>query len=532
MLSAIYIQNFKGIGQREKLEDGKIPLRPITIMFGKNSAGKSTVVQALHYAREILHRQNLDADRTLYGGKAVNLGGFRNFVHNRDLRNEIILGFDLNLEETDYPDYGFNPFEEEKTQDLNGRVQSARVTLTIKWSDYLNRPVLTKYETAINHEKCAYIETSLDGKNISAYYNALHPLLITDLAGNVQKSIFSFSEENSDDNEEWMLLKAVNITSSLPAWGKSIQYQNAIEIRNLRNAATHLAKDLDSFDELEEKHTQFVEMINRAESPPISELTASQMLVAPGEILHDWLMTFRYLGPLRTVPPRNFEPSTTIDESEWSDGLAAWSELYRRGAGWVEEVSNWLSSNRLKTGYLMKLLEYRENFFDGNFANEFSNENISSRKRLSLFEEEAKLKVSPQDIGVGISQIVPVVVAALSFNEGLIAIEQPELHLHPAVQAELGDLFIKSSLDERTNIFLLETHSEHLILRILRRIREQSENELPEDFPEINPEDFQMLYVKSSENGTIFFDISVTEEGDFAEKLPDGFFPERAKELF
>ena len=54
----------------------------------------------------------------------------------------------------------------------------------------------------------------------------------------------------------------------------------------------------------------------------------------------------------------------------------------------------------------------------------------------------------------GISQLLPVLVNAAGAKERLIAVEQPELHLHPALQAELGDVFIESALGENKNIFL------------------------------------------------------------------------------
>ena len=47
-ITSITIENFKGIGDAVT-----IPIRPITLLFGKNSAGKSTVLQALRYLREI-----------------------------------------------------------------------------------------------------------------------------------------------------------------------------------------------------------------------------------------------------------------------------------------------------------------------------------------------------------------------------------------------------------------------------------------------------------------------------------------------
>ena len=116
----------------------------------------------------------------------------------------------------------------------------------------------------------------------------------------------------------------------------------------------------------------------------------------------------------------------------------------------------------------------------------------------------------------------------------MLLIEQPEIHLHPAHQAELGDLFIRSALGEQRNTFLLETHSEHLILRILRRIRETTEKGTPSDpdIPPIRPEDVSVLYVQPNKSGARVIEIPVTEDGDFARNWPGGFFSERVEDLF
>src|SRR5262245_55705636 len=71
-IRAIELTNIKGVSSPVKIE-----LRPITLLFGANSAGKSTVLQALLYVREILERRNTDPDRTQQGGPFVDLGGFR-----------------------------------------------------------------------------------------------------------------------------------------------------------------------------------------------------------------------------------------------------------------------------------------------------------------------------------------------------------------------------------------------------------------------------------------------------------------------
>ncbi len=65
-ITGITIENFKGISAPVT-----IPLRPITLLFGANSAGKSTITQAIHYARELLERNNADADVPIAGGNAI-----------------------------------------------------------------------------------------------------------------------------------------------------------------------------------------------------------------------------------------------------------------------------------------------------------------------------------------------------------------------------------------------------------------------------------------------------------------------------
>jgi chromosome segregation ATPase len=71
VLKALTLENFKGIREPVRIE-----FEPLTLLFGANNAGKSTIVQALMYAREVLERNNCDAGRTQLGGEVVDLGGW------------------------------------------------------------------------------------------------------------------------------------------------------------------------------------------------------------------------------------------------------------------------------------------------------------------------------------------------------------------------------------------------------------------------------------------------------------------------
>lgn len=154
-----------------------------------------------------------------------------------------------------------------------------------------------------------------------------------------------------------------------------------------------------------------------------------------------------------------------------------------------------------------------------------------SNAMIRLRDIKSGAKVSLQDIGVGISQILPLILRCVADESSLIAIEQPEIHVHPALQAELGDLFIESAL-KKENTLILETHSEHLILRIMRRMRETFDGKLPEGKLPVTPNDVCILYVEPGENGSIVREMPLNERGELIKGWPGGFFEEALNEMF
>src|ERR1035437_6049252 len=78
-LRSVSIGNFKAFGEAQT-----VPLRPITLIFGANSSGKSSLIHGLLLAHNALETGELDTFKTVLGGEAVDLGGFRQYVHRRN----------------------------------------------------------------------------------------------------------------------------------------------------------------------------------------------------------------------------------------------------------------------------------------------------------------------------------------------------------------------------------------------------------------------------------------------------------------
>lgn len=126
------------------------------------------------------------------------------------------------------------------------------------------------------------------------------------------------------------------------------------------------------------------------------------------------------------------------------------------------------------------------------------------------------------DVGFGISQVLPVIVQSLLAHDKTVCIEQPEIHLHPRLQAELGSLFGETIRPPYNNRFIVETHSEHIMLRIQKLIRQRT----------LKPEDVSVIYVDHTAETSKCIPLRIDEEGDFIDQWPGGFFEDAYQEIF
>jgi len=124
------------------------------------------------------------------------------------------------------------------------------------------------------------------------------------------------------------------------------------------------------------------------------------------------------------------------------------------------------------------------------------------------------------DVGFGVSQILPVLILCYYVPEGSILIlEQPEAHLHPKVQAELADLLIEVVKNRRLQI-ILESHSEHLLIRLMRRIAEE----------QISADDTAFYFCDMNEGVSEIGRLNVDNYGNIT-NWPQNFFGDEMGDL-
>ena len=140
-----------------------------------------------------------------------------------------------------------------------------------------------------------------------------------------------------------------------------------------------------------------------------------------------------------------------------------------------------------------------------------------------------KYKLSYKDVGLGYSLSLPLLVTCLTSRNSIILVEEPELHLHPKLQASLMDLFLHSSI-AHNNQFVIETHSENILLRAQKNIRKGFDYKGKKI--NIGREIISVNNVYVENNSSRVQKIELDDKGEFKTHWKDGFFAERLDEIF
>ena len=536
MLTAIRVGNFKAFAETQK-----IPVRPLTLIYGANSSGKSSIIHSLIFAQHAQESGDLNVSRTKIGGEAVDLGGFKQFVHRRDVTRRIEWSMEMDAD-------AFTGIEAEVFRSVKHLMVSVSLGLTL---DNQGRPLpdtkpeVHSYDVLCDHKNLICMSRHSDGKVHIDHLDHSHTVL-QNLAGFRHKA----------DNQPLNYVNDVFLKDlSDLAVSKGGFLPEGIEDPKGSPFAGVTTNDM----EIHEKHILFHEYLRNL----------NELIVEIAETVQKELNSLQYLGPLRSYPPRHLAFLEYHDANWFAGGGYSWNVILR-DAQVRQEINNWLSADdRLQTPYELvarelididKLLEqigeevldlqgktdtdsqYAEGVVRSlakdpgvevaKFENIIRSSVIERFNDLIMIDKRSNTVVSHRDVGIGISQVLPVLASAYAARHRIIAVEQPEIHLHPALQADLADVFIESALGGRGNRFLIETHSEHLLLRIMRRMRQTSNNQLAEGSPEVTPNDVCVLFVQPDGTSSVVSHLELDEEGYLLDPWPGGFFEEGYRERF
>ena len=265
----------------------------------------------------------------------------------------------------------------------------------------------------------------------------------------------------------------------------------------------------------------------RKEEPAVMPFSLPPAIAEASRYVNEFFSTsVRYLGPLRDEPKSLYPLSPTADPSDVGlrgEHTAAVLELHKNRpvqyiptSAFIDSEINPQPVTRALEVAIVDWLQYL-----GVAEGVKSEDKGKLGHELTVQIAGTKRSHDLTHVGVGVSQVLPILVASLlSEPDTTLIFEQPELHLHPKVQTLLADFFLSiTQLDKQC---VLETHSEYLINRIRFRIAAAVEQ---------NPwvEAVKMYFVERPPEGSTFREVTVNEYGAVMD-WPEGFFDQSQQE--
>jgi predicted ATPase len=614
MLKSWFIQNFKPI-----LDSGDLQLAPVTVLAGRNSSGKSSLIQSILMIAQTLSNRILDR-ALLPNGPIVQLGTFEDILSEQTRLRTLVIGFELEMEKEGskvltgtrirraegrfMPGLGtgiksvkiISQFRSASTNGTSAsaieaskvNIESVSLEVTVfhkplpdnHLSLFAEDETNTEIDFHLDIKRLSSEELELFLKDVSSEYLRLIPYTTTesnymgaftlkDTTSNVplpNPSLITFShflprrlieKYIIEERRKIRLMSIIEMILELPIHQSQLIKSQLIENYNGNIAVPDSSKEViagicKNYDilnlfsgyTLDELITWYKSLKSSKEKRRIknkvvevfAETISEQSIQLEQGTLALEAMTnniyvenlegaidqttqfftskIRYLGPLRADPQavQKFAPSSELDDvgAKGEYAAAVYDANQNASIHWYNPLTEKIERSSLKVAldtwahYLGVADEVKI---------QMAGQSGVSWQVVPLKGQKARPLTA---VGVGVSQILPILVMGLlAPSNTLLLVEQPELHLHPSVQARLGDFFM--GLAKCDKQCLIETHSENLVSQLRYHIVQAQGQE---------KSNCLIYFVDQDEQGaTRFNPIEISAQGNIM-NWPDGFFDE------
>jgi len=485
MVNKISIKNYKAF------KDASIELKPITIFLGANSVGKSSIMKLLLLIAQNTNSTNTTKTPLKINGDTIQLGSFENIIHKKNLSSKLNISFHIDklnmikyrtkiknnildiyesLKKTYLLYYeGVDDFDS-ITRDLRKEIINEKK----KKNNTLEQIFLdmSSYQRKINLRLKKDDENSMIFRiaslflqdynefskkhgihfDILSYKNLFNYLIKLDEENFKSfeiKYTFSFSKENIKIIKfEIYSDSDINIFSYEHKGAVHKITSHYLNDKTTSNLRTKFGKAI-SFNQFQ------VQRVNKQSENNIFVNTLIDIVDDfVDKIKHNFnYSNINYVDPLRAYPRRYY----FLDEKDIFTSLnkidgEKMATMLKENTALRKKVNKWIGKFNLKVN-IEQLQDTIHN--------------------IKISQNGLSLDIT--DVGFGISQVLPIITQGFfSTKNSTTLIEQPEIHLHPKMQAELSDLFIDIIQEEKESNkrIIIETHSEYLLKRLRRRIAE------------------------------------------------------------
>lgn len=550
-VSSFQVCNFKSIGNPEK-----ICLPKITLLIGPNSSGKSSIFQSLLLMKQTFEAREPSMPLVL-NGPYISLGEYSDFIHNKNHTKCFWIKF--NFESRDEKIYKCEVCDKSYT-DKNWYQKHIENNHSKYWDVHKARILNEKHSPTINQSlKFSYSfdsETSIIRLKELEYENppvvdglALSSLKISQYDSSIRIELFSKNKKKiytrriknltEKDSVDHFFFSRILFNYLMP-----LQYRNNETINDINNEVmATLDKDYGNVlkskvdkeglkSEIYQESMRSIEISpkeNRAFSVDeklaigieIRLFAIALSLTSRLEDISIFLEGIHHIGPLRTWPERVYfgtggKPISVGGKGEYTQEIL-WLDKRIGHDNLINKINEWLI--KLKLDIELEIEHIKGDMY-----------------QLKVIQNGLNINVA--DVGFGISQILPILTECLDYStkkssqyvnynpyfrnylvhgeiertyRKMIICQQPEIHLNPKIQSELGDFF--TQIDDPNLSLLIETHSEHILTRLQRRVADGT----------LDSKDIAIYFVSNEQNCSNIKNLSISKRGEF-DSWPEGFF--------